>query len=89
MLDHLSLDVHRGEILGLVGVSGGGKSVLLRTIIGLIPKRQGRIKVMGIDLDAATSGANADSRTAVGRPVPAGCAILVADGSAEHPVSAA
>ncbi|HEX6830188.1 MAG TPA: ATP-binding cassette domain-containing protein, partial [Methyloceanibacter sp.] len=34
VLDHLSLDVRRGEILGLVGASGGGKSVLLRTIIG-------------------------------------------------------
>ena len=41
VLDHLSLDVRRGEILGLVGASGGGKSVLLRTIIGLIPKRAG------------------------------------------------
>ena len=52
VLDHLSLDVYRGEILGLVGASGGGKSVLLRTIIGLLPKRQGRIEVMGVDLDA-------------------------------------
>jgi phospholipid/cholesterol/gamma-HCH transport system ATP-binding protein len=54
VLDHLSLDVRRGEILGLVGASGGGKSVLLRTIIGLIPKRQGSIDVLGIDLDTAT-----------------------------------
>src|SRR5215471_10975921 len=54
VLDHLSLDVHRGEILGLVGASGGGKSVLLRSIIGLIPKRQGRIEVLGMDLDQTT-----------------------------------
>jgi phospholipid/cholesterol/gamma-HCH transport system ATP-binding protein len=47
VLDHLSLDVHRGEILGLVGASGGGKSVLMRTIIGLIPRRSGTIEVMG------------------------------------------
>jgi len=53
VLDHLSLDVRRGEILGLVGASGGGKSVLLRAIIGLIPKQQGRIEVMGVDQDAA------------------------------------
>ena len=39
VIDHLSLDVRRGEILGLVGASGGGKTVLMRTIIGLIPRR--------------------------------------------------
>jgi phospholipid/cholesterol/gamma-HCH transport system ATP-binding protein len=53
VLDHLSLDVRRGEILGLVGASGGGKSVLLRTIIGLVPKRQGLVEVMGLDRDKA------------------------------------
>jgi phospholipid/cholesterol/gamma-HCH transport system ATP-binding protein len=35
-IDHLSPDVRRDEIVGLVGASGGGKSVLMRTIIGLI-----------------------------------------------------
>ena len=50
VLDHLSLDVRRGEILGVVGASGGGKSVLLRTIIGLIPKRQGAVEVLGVDM---------------------------------------
>ncbi len=54
ILDHLDLDVYRGEVLGFVGGSGAGKSVLMRTIIGLIPKRQGKIKVFGVDLDAAT-----------------------------------
>ena len=51
VIDHLSLDVRRGEILGLVGASGGGKSVLMRTIIGLIPKMSGQIEVMGWDAD--------------------------------------
>jgi phospholipid/cholesterol/gamma-HCH transport system ATP-binding protein len=46
ILDHLWLDVRRGEILGLVGASGGGKSVLLRTIIGLIAKRSGTIDIV-------------------------------------------
>jgi phospholipid/cholesterol/gamma-HCH transport system ATP-binding protein len=54
VLDHLSLQVRRGEILGVVGASGGGKSVLLRAIIGLVPKRHGSIKVFGTDLDTAT-----------------------------------
>jgi phospholipid/cholesterol/gamma-HCH transport system ATP-binding protein len=51
VIDHLSLDVRKGEILGLVGASGGGKSVLMRTIIGLIPKRSGHIEVLGFDID--------------------------------------
>jgi phospholipid/cholesterol/gamma-HCH transport system ATP-binding protein len=55
VLDHLSLDVRRGEILGFVGASGSGKSVLMRTIIGLIPKRQGRIEIAGMILDQATA----------------------------------
>ncbi len=56
VLDHLSLDVERGEILGLVGASGGGKSVLLRTIIGLLPKRSGQVEVLDTDFDASNSG---------------------------------
>lgn len=56
VLDHLSLEVRRGEILGLVGASGGGKSVLMRTIIGLIPKRSGEIVVDGRSMDG--DGAN-------------------------------
>jgi phospholipid/cholesterol/gamma-HCH transport system ATP-binding protein len=50
VIDHLSLDVRRGEILGLVGASGGGKTVLMRTIIGLIPPRSGEIEVMGAEI---------------------------------------
>ncbi|MDB5505074.1 MAG: ATP-binding component of transporter [Tardiphaga sp.] len=55
VLDGLDLDVSRGEILGFVGASGAGKSVLMRTIIGLVPKVSGNIEVFGIDLDAADS----------------------------------
>lgn len=53
VLDRLSLEVRRGEVLGLVGASGGGKSVLLRTIIGLIPRRHGLIEILGMQLDKA------------------------------------
>lgn len=57
VLDRLSLDVRRGEILGLVGASGGGKSVLMRTIIGLIPRRGGTIEVMGQPIGGRAHGA--------------------------------
>jgi phospholipid/cholesterol/gamma-HCH transport system ATP-binding protein len=51
VLKGLDLDVKKGEILGFVGASGGGKSVLLRTIIGLVQKQKGTIEVFGRDLD--------------------------------------
>jgi phospholipid/cholesterol/gamma-HCH transport system ATP-binding protein len=54
VLNHVDLDVYRGEILGFVGGSGAGKSVLMRTVVGLLPKRGGTIKVLGVDLGAAT-----------------------------------
>jgi phospholipid/cholesterol/gamma-HCH transport system ATP-binding protein len=45
--DHLDLDVRRGEVMGIVGGSGSGKSVLLRSIVGLVPRRAGTIEVFG------------------------------------------
>ena len=60
VLEKLSLDVRKGEILGFVGPSGAGKSVLMRTIIGLMPKRSGRIEVMGVDLGAVDTGSRRD-----------------------------
>ena len=53
ILDGLSLDIRRGEILGFVGASGSGKSVLLRTILGLVRKRSGTIRLFGIDVEKA------------------------------------
>jgi phospholipid/cholesterol/gamma-HCH transport system ATP-binding protein len=53
VLNGVSVDLHRGEILGFVGASGAGKSTLARTIIGLLPKRSGLIEVLGVDLDKA------------------------------------
>ncbi|MDJ0931231.1 ABC transporter ATP-binding protein [Breoghania sp.] len=54
VLKDLDLDVRRGEILGFVGGSGTGKSVLMRAILGLTPKRAGTIEVLGVDLDEAS-----------------------------------
>ncbi len=47
--DNLDLDVRRGEILGVVGGSGTGKSVLMRSIIGLQMPAAGHIEVLGTD----------------------------------------
>jgi phospholipid/cholesterol/gamma-HCH transport system ATP-binding protein len=56
VMNGLDLDVYRGEVLGFVGASGAGKSVLTRTILGLIPKRAGTIEVYGHDLDGLSHG---------------------------------
>lgn len=45
--DHLDLDIFRGEIFGIVGGSGAGKSVLMGAILGLIPIKAGIIKILG------------------------------------------
>jgi phospholipid/cholesterol/gamma-HCH transport system ATP-binding protein len=63
VLDHVDLDVYRGEILGFVGGSGAGKSVLMRTIIGLLPRRAGHIRVLGVDLTTCSD----DERQAIER----------------------
>src|SRR5579872_4876728 len=46
----LDLDVRRGEVMGVVGGSGTGKSVLLRTVIGLKRPEGGSIDVLGYDV---------------------------------------
>jgi len=46
---NLDLDVKRGEILGVVGPSGSGKSVLLRKIVGLDPMQEGTVEFPGHD----------------------------------------
>jgi phospholipid/cholesterol/gamma-HCH transport system ATP-binding protein len=51
VLEGVSLDVRPRQVLGIVGGSGSGKSVLLRTIIGLLPRRAGTIEVFGQDVD--------------------------------------
>ncbi len=48
--DHLDLTVPRGQVVGVVGGSGAGKSVLLNTIIGLREPQAGSVKVFGQDI---------------------------------------
>jgi ABC-type polysaccharide/polyol phosphate transport system ATPase subunit len=44
-LNGISLDVHYGTVLGIIGSNGAGKSSLMRTISGIVPPTQGRIEV--------------------------------------------
>lgn len=48
VLDHINLEVHRGEFLGLVGPNGGGKSTLLKIMLGLLKPLSGQILVLGL-----------------------------------------
>ena len=52
----LNLDVRRGEILGVVGGSGTGKSVLMRSIIGLQTPAAGEIEVLGENMIGRSEG---------------------------------
>ena len=54
--DGLSMDVERGEVLGIVGGSGTGKSVLLRSILGLHQPTSGSITVLGQAIHYLKSG---------------------------------
>jgi len=64
--DHLDLDVFRGEVVGLVGGSGTGKSVLLRTIIGLNPLRAGEIEMLGVDTRTVSGKAEQELQARTG-----------------------
>lgn len=52
ILDAVSLEVHRGEIVAVMGASGSGKTTLLRAIVGLEPFQQGAVDVDGVVLPA-------------------------------------
>jgi phospholipid/cholesterol/gamma-HCH transport system ATP-binding protein len=58
--DGLDLEVHQGEVLGVVGGSGAGKSVLLRHILGLLRPEHGEIEVLGQDIWRLSEGERYD-----------------------------
>lgn len=58
--DGLDLEVRAGEVLGIVGGSGTGKSVLLNAILGLIEPTSGSIELLGVDVT------DVDKRLAIG-----------------------
>ena len=60
--ENLDLDIRQGEILGLIGGSGTGKSVLLRTILGLNKQAEGTITIMGTNMSTASDEEKAHVR---------------------------
>jgi phospholipid/cholesterol/gamma-HCH transport system ATP-binding protein len=64
--DGLDLTVRRGEVLGLVGGSGTGKSVLMRTILGLIRPKAGTIRLLGSELSSLSRARLVDLRGRTG-----------------------
>jgi phospholipid/cholesterol/gamma-HCH transport system ATP-binding protein len=66
VLDRVSLDIYRGEIVALLGGSGSGKTTLLRRVIGLEPPDSGSIVIGGIDLTAGSDAELAAVRRQVG-----------------------
>ncbi|MGZ5398133.1 MAG: ATP-binding cassette domain-containing protein, partial [Mycobacterium sp.] len=49
-LESVSLDVRRGEILGLMGPNGAGKSVFINVVTGVYPPEDGTIRYCGCDV---------------------------------------
>jgi len=50
VLHGISLDIARGEIFAILGKNGMGKTTLLKTIMGLLPARNGRVQLLGEDV---------------------------------------
>lgn len=71
--DGLDLDVRRGEVMGVVGGSGTGKSVLLRVVLGLVRPAAGGVRILGVDAEALP----ASRRGALDRR----CGVLFQDGA--------
>lgn len=61
-LDHLALEVKKGEVVGLLGPNGAGKTTSIKSIIGLLPVDEGEITVFGLNQD----GKNKEIKSKIG-----------------------
>ena len=59
-LKHISFDIHRGEVVGLVGTNGSGKSTMLKIIAGALELSEGSVKVHGTIAPLIELGAGFD-----------------------------
>lgn len=53
ILEDINLKLERADFLGLIGPNGGGKSTLLKVMLGLIKPDKGRIRIFGLEPEAA------------------------------------
>ena len=56
VLERVTLDVRRGERLGILGPNGGGKSTLLKILLGVLKPTEGRVRIFGVSPDEARRG---------------------------------
>lgn len=54
-IEKVNLDVYRGEFLGIIGPNGGGKTTLIKAMLGLVEKSSGSVKVLGKNTGKAHS----------------------------------
>src|SRR4051812_26392857 len=59
VLQGVSVTVEPGEVVGVLGRNGVGKTTLMRTLMGLLPARSGRIELEGADVTAQSADARA------------------------------
>lgn len=50
VLEHITLDIHSGDYLGIIGPNGGGKTTLLKIMLGLIRPESGTVSLFGVDI---------------------------------------
>jgi len=55
ILNKISFDLKKGESLGILGPNGGGKSTLLKILVGLLKKQSGSIKIEGLEVDPSSA----------------------------------
>ncbi len=53
-LNHVSFDVQKGEIVGLLGPNGSGKTTLMRILTGFFPPTEGKVRVAGLDVETSS-----------------------------------
>src|SRR5688572_29307342 len=64
VLQGVGIDVAAGEVVGVLGRNGVGKTTLMRTVIGILPARAGRIRFKGLDI--TREGADKRARRGIG-----------------------